>query len=110
MNLQTPEIFNKIINLSKMINDTMSRKGIAIPVENENGTISLGNYTIVKEDQFFSILDYRNEKIINYINLPQTAILLANNLALGKFVDKNLLQTDQKYGYALFEEKLHSRV
>lgn len=103
------EILNKMFCLSKKIHASLNQKGIAIPVKNEDGSITLGNFTIVKEHNFFSVRDYRNENVIERINLPQTAIILANGLALGKFIDKQLLQKDQNYGYALFEEKVYNR-
>jgi hypothetical protein len=109
MNSLDSKTFNKIINLSKEINNKMNQKGIAIPVKNDDGSISVGTYTIIKEDQFFSIKDYRNENVVNHINLPHTAIILANSLALGKFIDRSLLQKDQNYGYAVFDEKLHTK-
>jgi len=43
------------------------------------------------------------------INLPQTAAVLANNLALGQWTDQNLITLDRKYGYALFDEESHER-
>lgn len=108
LNLLDSVIFKKIVTISKQVNDKLNQKGIAIPVQNDNGTISVGHYTIVKEEDLFSIKDYRNETVISKINLPQTAILLANNLALGKFIDWQLVEKDKRYGYAVFEEKRYS--
>ena len=33
--------------------------------------------------------------------------MLANRLALGKYLDNELLDADRRYGHALFEEELH---
>jgi hypothetical protein len=33
--------------------------------------------------------------------------MLANRLALGKYLDDELLDADRRYGHALFEEELH---
>lgn len=101
-------LYEKIVLLSKEIKDNFRKKGIVIPIKNEDDTISLGPYTVIKDTQgFYKIHDYRKEVIVERINLPQTAIMLANGLALGKFLDTTLLNKDQKYGYALFEETLH---
>ena len=56
---------------------------------------------------FYSILNYCNDVVVDYINLPQSAALLANRLALGKYMDDNILIADRSYGHALFEEELH---
>lgn len=108
-NLLDNVLFKKVIDLSKKINSQFCQKGIAIPVKNDDGSITLGNYTIIKNDTFFAIKDYSNQIILEKINLPQTAILLANSLALGKFIDKKLIDNDQRYGYALFEEKRYGK-
>jgi flavin-binding protein dodecin len=46
---------------------------------------------------------------VDQINLPQTAVVLANNLALGRYKDINLINADKNYGYAAFDEMLHMR-
>lgn len=101
------DIYKKIVLVTNTVKDKLRRKGIAIPVKNDDGTISFGSYTVKKDrDRFYSILDYSNNAIVSKINLPQTALLVANNLALGKFLDKELISLDQNYGFALFEEEL----
>ena len=104
-----PAIYNQLQKISDEVKQQLARKGIAIPVKNEDGSISLGNYTVVKRDSFYSILDYGNEVVVDKINLPQTAIILANNLALGKFLDYRIINTDRNYGYAEFEERLQTK-
>jgi hypothetical protein len=47
--------------------------------------------------------------VVDHINLPQTAILTANKLALGQYKDTELLINDTKYGYSEFEEELYKR-
>lgn len=108
MNSLSADLYKKILTLSTCVNDNLKRKGIAIPSKNDDGSISLGNYVIIKNNNFFFIQDYKKENIIEKINLPQTAILLANKLALGKFIDNSILQNDRYYGYAEFEEKLYT--
>lgn len=101
-------LYEKIVSLSKEVKDNFRKKGVVIPVKNDDDSISLGPYTVIKDKHgFYQIYDYREEVIVERINLPQTAIMLANGLALGRFLDKKLLNKDQKYGYALFEETLH---
>lgn len=35
--------------------------------------------------------------------------MVANDLALGRILDYNIISQDRDYGYALFEETLHQR-
>lgn len=100
-------LYKKLVNLSNDVKQALIQRGLAVPVENLDGSITIGYNTIVKRKDFLVILDFSGEVLIDKINLPQTAILLANDLALGKSINSQLLQIDRKYGYAAFEEALH---
>jgi hypothetical protein len=104
------DLFKKIVKLSDDVKENLRRKGIVVPIENDDGSITIGDFKIVKTSQgFFNILDRHKEHVVENINLPQTAVLVANGLALGKWKDDKVIDLDQKYGYALFEEQLHKR-
>jgi hypothetical protein len=80
-------------------------------VNNRDGSISVDNYKIVKDKSgFYSIRDRDNDVIIKQINLPQTAAVLANKLALGRGIDTEILLDDREYGYNLFEELLSKKI
>ena len=49
------------------------------------------------------------ETVVQNLNLPQTAIIVANTLALKKVLDKNIIDKDIEYGYAYFEHQLYKR-
>lgn len=102
-------LFRKLVVVSKQVKRQLENNGLAIPVDNHDGSITIGSYTIVKKNGFYSILDFADDVIVDYINLPQTALILANNLALGKFLDNRVLNYDRQYGYSAFEEKLHQK-
>lgn len=105
------DVFKKIYHLSQDVKNSLESKGIAIPVENEDGSITFGTYKVKKDlDGFYNIYDYANFPVVEKINLPQTAILLANGLALGKFLDQTIILLDRQYGYALFEESLYKKI
>lgn len=104
------ELYSKIKNLSDTVRKDLRCKGLVIPVKHEDGSITIGGYTIKKNaDGLYSITDFTKSVIVNNINLPQTAILVANRKALGYYRDADLLSVDQKYGYADFEERLYKR-
>jgi hypothetical protein len=104
------DLYKKIVQVSTQVKLDLRRKGIVVPIENADGSVSVGTYLIVKNsDGFYSILDKDDDVVVDQINLPQTAVVLANNLALGRYKDVNLINADKNYGYAAFDEMLHMR-
>jgi hypothetical protein len=100
-------VFKKIETLAYEVRKNLRKQGFVVPCDNGDGTVGVDNYTIVKENTgFYVIKDRHNNVIVDQINLPQTAAVLANNLALGKWLDDALLREDRRYGYGLFEETL----
>jgi len=107
---QTPELYKKIIQLSNEVKQELRKKGLIVPSRNKDGSISMGKFTIVKDkEKFYNIIDNRGITLVKNINLPQTAVLLANSLALGKQVDDQIIGKDRSYGFAVFEEALTKR-
>lgn len=107
---KTNELYHKIQQLNKNIKEELFNKGIVVPILSNNNTIKVGTYSIKKVTQsFYNILNHKNQVVLEGINLPQTAILIANKLALGKWLDTDLLNLDKKYGYAAFDELVHKR-
>jgi hypothetical protein len=110
MKTLTDELYKKIENLNNQVRLDFYNKGMVLPIKHRDGSIGIGMYKIKKTaGQFYAILNYNDEIIVDRINLPQTAALVANELALGKFLNQDLIQIDRDYGYALFEEELHHR-
>jgi hypothetical protein len=102
-------LYRKIQQLSFEVKEELRKKGVVAPMKNDDGSIGIGSFKIVKTGDGYSILNSRDEIVEDNINLPQTAVLLANDLALGRFRDNTVINNDRKYGYALFEEQLHTR-
>lgn len=109
MNDIPKETWDKIFSISLKVKNNLKKKGFIIPIQNDDGTIKIGFYTIKKENEFYSIYDSTNYLIVDKLNLAQSAVLIANGLALGRFIDKNILELDRNYGYALFEEQLSNQ-
>ena len=109
-NVVPGDLFSKIQTITTQVRQALRRRGIVIPVKNANGTVSLGSYTVVKNTQgMYQIIDEYDKVMVNNINLPETAAMVANDLALGRMLDYNIISCDRDYGYALFEETLHQR-
>lgn len=101
-------VYKRFEIVTEQVKTNLKKRGVAIPFENGDGSLTIGNYTIVKKDIFYQIVNRYNEIVIDKINLPQTAAILANDLAVGKFIDNNILNLDRLYGFADFEERLYS--
>lgn len=102
------DIYQRVKQLGINVKEQLKSQGIVVPSKNEDGTTRIGHYTIKKFNTgFYSILNSKNEAVVEQINLPQTAAIVANRLALGKSIDDEMLTVDRQYGHALFEEELH---
>lgn len=104
------DIFKKISTLSHEVKKELRSKGIILPVELPNGNIVIGSYTVSKNRiGFYSVYNRYGEVVAERINLPQTALIIANDLALGKFLNQGLLEHDHIYGFSVFEEQLQKK-
>lgn len=109
MNYQD-QLFKKVKDIAKTTKDELKSKGVVIPTTDENGGINFNSFKVLKTDEGFYAIFKKDEKIVDKINLPQTAIVIANKLALGQWVDKMLLSHDTAYGYNTFEEEQYQRL
>lgn len=108
----TQKTYIELERIASEVKQDLRRRGLIIPVKEKDGTITVEGYRIVKElTGFYTVTDTRNQPIVTNINLPQTAALLANDLALGRWLNTDILNQDRHYGYNTFEEtisKLHA--
>ena len=104
------EVYSKLAQINKNVKEQLRKNGVVVPSKTKEGHIKVGRYYIIKNNGFYEIADYANEVIVKQINLPQSAALLANKLALGKFIDSTILEADRKYGHAVFEEELQQKL
>ena len=104
------DLYQKILNTNREVQTELRKKGLVVPVKLPGGYVKIGDFTIVKNKcGWYNIVDAWGEILVKQINLPQTAAVLANGLALGKMLDNDLLETDRRYGYASFEESIYDR-
>lgn len=104
-------LFKKVEQLAEGVKKDFRTKGLAIPVKESDGSVRFNNYTVIKNKQgFYAILNAAKYPVIENINLAQTAIILANNLAVGKLSDDTVIFNDRQYGFNLFEEEQYKRI
>lgn len=109
-NLNHSDVYNKVQLINQNVKHNLEKKGLMVPKKNKDGTISVGKFVIIKENGFYSIKDYSGEIVFRKINLPQTAAVIANDLAVRHFVDTKILDYDRKYGHAVFEESNQNKL
>lgn len=110
MKITTEEIYSQIQLISQSVRQQLNKQGLVAPTVDNDGSIKVGNYKIVKESTgFYTVVDRFHRPMASNINLPQTAAVLANNLALGQWTDQNLITLDRRYGYALFDEEANEK-
>jgi hypothetical protein len=104
------DLYEKIEKVSDNVRKTFLQRGIVIPVKNQDGSINIGRFRVENQHNgFYAVRNAQGEIVIDGINLPQTAALLANELALGRMVDNQIITQDRQYGYALFKETLYKQ-
>ena len=104
----TDDLYKKLANVTDKVKKEFYQKGIVVPAKTRNGQVRIGPYNIVKNYNNYSIIDVKGNVEVSGINLPQTAAVVANNMALGKHRGIELIETDRRFGYAEFEEELHT--
>jgi hypothetical protein len=104
-------VYKQIEKIALNVKQDLRQKGFVVPLKNKDGSISIDDYKIIKKrNGFYTIKNRIGDTLVDHINLPQTAALLANGLALGRWIDDNILASDRQYGYSLFEEQLATRI
>ena len=105
------DLYHKIEMLDNDVKEKLRKQGIVVPVRSNNGSVRIGRYSIEKlKTGFYSVTNYRGEMVVENINLPQTAALVANRLALGKPFDDEIVMVDRRYGHAEFDELVHNQL
>ena len=102
------KVLLKFEALAKDVFSDLKRKGHVVPMQDENGSIKFEDFTVRKQNNFYRIVGKNGTRIAENINLPQTAVLLAHDLALGKILDSSIITIDKEYGYRLFDEEVYA--
>jgi len=104
------DLYEKIERVSEKVRADFRQRGIVIPVKNQDGSINIGRFRVVNQHTgFYAVYNSNGEVIVDGLNLPQTAALIANDLALGRILDPRIVNQDRQYGYALFKETLYNQ-
>jgi hypothetical protein len=107
MSLTSDQLLKKFKTVADSVKQDLRKKGVIVPTKNKDGLVKFDNVVIKKMPTgFYSIETMTGDVILDKINLPQSAVLLANGLALKKMVDDYFFNLDKEYGFRKFEVDL----
>jgi len=105
-----PSLFIKVEKIAKTVIDSLKKKGYVVPSSLSNNRVNFDGYIVGRDREgFYYISNPRKDTLIDKINLPQTAAVVANNLALGKSAVDSLLVQDKYFGYKDFDQAVFKR-
>jgi hypothetical protein len=98
------QIFNRVQQVAKSVKEELREKGQVLPVKEKDGSINFDGVRVRKvKNTFYTIYDRYNIPVVENLNLLQTAVVLANGIALGRMPDDKLVEADKQYGYQSFK-------
>lgn len=102
-------IYTKFEKVAKHVISNLKKQGHVIPSQQSDGSIKFEKFTVFKNTQGLYSVVAASIIYQERLNLPQSAAIIANDLALGKIQDTVIIQLDQNYGFKLFEEQLYQQ-
>lgn len=105
MPITEKHLFEKFTKLANAVRQDFKQKGIVLPSQQRDGSIQIGTYNIKKNNSAYYIKDKNNHTVVGPLNLAQTAVVVANDLALGRWPDQTIINSDRWYGYKAFDEQ-----
>jgi len=103
-------LFIKVEKIAKTVIDSLKKKGYVVPSSLSNNRVNFDGYIVGRDREgYYYITNPDRDLLIDKINLPQTAALVANNLALGRSNVEHLLDQDKYFGYKDFDQAIFKR-
>jgi hypothetical protein len=101
---KTPtQLFNSVEKIAHKVKQEFKEQGIIIPSRDKKGNVVIGRFTVAKRKTAYYIVNQTGVDVVGPINLVETAVVIANDMALGRLADSNLLNSDRWYGWKSFE-------
>jgi hypothetical protein len=105
-----PSLFIKVEKIAKTVIDSLKKKGYVVPSLLSNNRVNFDGFIVGRDREgYYYITNPRKDLLIDKINLPQTAAVIANNLALGRNNIENLLDQDKYFGFRDFDTLIFKR-
>ena len=103
--IKEDQVLQKLQSLKNAVKKSLREKGVVVPVKTANG-LKLDDYEIVLEEAGYVIYDKFQDKLYKNLYYLQTAVLVANALALKRSVRHEWIVNDRTAGVADFDMKL----
>lgn len=98
------QIFNKVQQVAKSVKEELREQGYVIPIKEKDGSYNFDGVYVKKiKGTFYTVYDKYGMPVVENVNLLQTAMVLANSIALGRYPDIKLIEADRQYGYQSFK-------
>lgn len=106
--MKQEDLLQQLQNVKKVVKNSLRQKGIVVPVKTKRG-LKLDDYEIVEDENGYHILDKWRVKCYSNIHYIQTAVLVANTMALKRTVKDEWLRHDAVAGSTDFDMKVFNR-
>lgn len=106
--MKQTQVLEKLQAVKGAVKQSLREKGVVVPVKTARG-IKLDDFEIVEEATGFSVLDKWKERQYSKLYFMQTAVVVANALALNQAVKREWLLHDSIAGSADFDLKVFDR-
>jgi hypothetical protein len=110
MQANPKNLFDQFTKLARNVKQDFKNKGLVVPSRLPNGDIQVGTYVINRKNHLYYIRDKNQQLQAGPLNLAQTAVVVANDLALGRGVDATMVRNDAWYGYREFDEQIATHI
>ena len=100
------QVIEKLSAVSKSFKEQLKKKGVIVPVKTKKG-LNIDGYRVEKNKAGFSIYNSFDIELYSNLYYIQTAVVIANCLALKKAVRPTLVQDDAKAGANEFDMELY---
>lgn len=102
------QVLQKLETVKSAVKKSLREQGVVVPVKTDKG-VKIDQYEIVESPTGFNILDKWHEPQYSNIYFMQTAVVVANALALNRAVKREWLIHDAIAGSADFDLKVFDR-
>lgn len=102
------QVLEKLQAVKGAVKKSLREKGVVVPVKTSHG-IKLDDFEIVEDATGFSVLDKFKEKQYSKLYFVQTAVVIANALALNRQVKREWVIHDAIAGSADFDLKVFDK-
>lgn len=103
------DVYNQFELVAKRVLTDLKTRGFVVPIRGQQGSLKFEDFVVIKNPN--GLYSVKGGKVTYFddLNLPQTAAIIANDLAVGRILDSNLVNLDRDYGFKLFEEEVYRR-